>query len=53
MNGNVNLVEEQRMHRAEAVRNTNSKNIFREPLLYAQFRETDGDTVVSHIADGA
>lgn len=32
---NVNLVEEQRMHRADAVRNTNSKNIFREPLLYA------------------
>ncbi len=37
MSSNVNCVEEQRMHGANAVRNTNSKNIFHEPLLYAQF----------------
>ena len=36
MNRVVN-VNEQRMHGAAMSRNTNSKNIFQEPILYAQF----------------
>ena len=37
MSNNVSAIKEQRMHGADAARNTNSKNIFQEPMLYAQF----------------
>ena len=34
---NTENINEQRMHGAAMSRNTNSKNIFKEPVLYAQF----------------
>ena len=34
---NTETIDEQRMHGAAMSRNTNSKNIFKEPVLYAQF----------------
>ena len=37
MMSNVEKIKEQRVHASKGARNTNSKNIFYEPMLYAQF----------------
>ena len=50
MISNVNNVKEQRMHSAVKARDANSKNIFHEPMLYAQFLRDNLDIpVLKHV----